>query len=390
MTKGAAFLILVSLSLSAAIPFGLYTTNLWDSATYQIEPEPVGTSTFSNITDDGFSSIIFQQPYSLLSERPLIVIEDYSIYIPEISITYDEALQTARDWLASVGPSFIVWDLQYSLNSTAPPSLTFRFNYPGFISYVIVETVTGRVIEFEITYLHDFDPTPLTLDEAEKLAYEFLVEHNITIPETARYIRGLQYDCQRFYSIVFQEYVGPVKIEASSIVVRASAFIRGVSYFKFNWFGLDEIDLSGIISPRVVQNNTESRLADNRFLIPEVTNYSDIVWEESELTLVEVIDSTISNDSIHKLAWVTNLYFKTDPQFEIRLYSDPYSSNLFGFRSSSSSYTTLVELNTFYSSGFLLSFSAMFLVMTLVAAITFGVIAHKRKITRPPQADNVD
>ncbi|MHA1576910.1 MAG: hypothetical protein ACTSU3_06080 [Candidatus Thorarchaeota archaeon] len=377
--KGAAFLILVSLSVSAVIPYGVYTANLWDSTTFQIEPEPVVSSTFSNLTDHTSGSVIFQHPYSVISEKPLVVVENYSFYVQSVSVTYDEALQTARDWLASVGPSFIIWDLLFSINSTAPPSWTFRFSFPGFTSYVIVETVTGSVIEFEIAYLNDFDPTPLTLKEAEKLAYEFLVGHNISIPETARYIRGLPYDCQRFYSLVFQEYVGPVRIETSGIVVRTSAFTRGVSYFKMNWFGLDDIDLSSIIHPDVVQKNAQVRLAGNNEYIPEVTNNSDIIWEMSELTLVGVIDPSISNSTVHRLAWVTNLHSISDLTLEVRLYSDPYSSNLFGFRSPSRSYTTLLEMSTFYSTELLLGSSIVFLVMLVVSVSTIGSIVYKRR-----------
>jgi len=377
--KGAAFLILVSLTLSAAIPYGVYTTNLWDSNTYQIDPEPITSSVFSNFTDNGADSLILPHPYSLISQRPFVVIENYSKYVPEISITYDEALVTARNWLTSVGPTFIMWDLLFSSNSTMPPSWNFRFSFPGFTSYVIVETVTGSVIEFEIVYLNIFDPIPLTLKEAEELAYEFLVEHNITIPETARYIRGLQYDCQRFRSLVFQEYVGPVKIEASSIVVRTSAFARGVSYFKTNWFGLDDIDVSGIIHSGVVQKNAQVRLADSNEHIPEIMNKSDIIWEVPELTLVRVIDPGISNSIIHRLTWVTNLHFASDSTAEVRLYSDPYSSNLFGFRSPSGSYATVLEMSTFYSSEFLLGSSVVFLVLLLASGSTIGLIAYKRR-----------
>ena len=377
--KGAAFLILVSLTLSAAIPYGVYTTNLWDSTTYQIDSEPITASVFSNFTDNGADSLILPHPYSLISQRPFVVIENYSKYVPEILITYDEALVTARNWLTSVGPSFIVWNLIVSSNSIAPPSWTFRFSYPGFTSYVIVETVTGHVIEFEIVYLHDFDPTPLTLEEAEELTYAFLVEHNISIPDTARYIKGLQYDCQRFYSIVFQEFVGPVKIDASQIVVRASAFTRGISYFKHSWFGLDEIDLSNIISPNVVQTSAEIRLAGGDELIPEISNQSDVIWENSELTLLGVIDPAISSSIIHRLVWVTNLFLLSSRMSEIRLYSDPYSSNLFGFRSPSSSYATVLEMSTFYSSEFLLGSSVVFLILLLASASSIVLVIYKRK-----------
>ncbi|MGY5876111.1 MAG: hypothetical protein RTU30_10220 [Candidatus Thorarchaeota archaeon] len=379
LTKGAAIIILLSFSLSAAIPYGVYATNLWDSGMYSIVPKPVTNSTFSNITDSDPESLILPNPYSVISQRPLIITEDYSRHVPEIVVTYEEALQAARNWLASVGPSFIIWNLMVASNSTSPPSWNFRFTFPGFSSYVIVETVTGRVIEFEIIYHNDFDPTPLTLGEAEVLAYEFLVEHNISIPDTARYIEGLPYDCRRFYSIVFQEYMGPVKIEASNIVVRSSAFTRGVSYYKYNWFGLDDVDLSSIISPNIAQKNADTRLTEEIELIPEIANETDVVWEDSELTLVGLVDPAISNDTIHRLAWVTNLHFNISIRmFEIRLYSDPYSSNLFGFRSPSSSYTTVLEKSTLYSSELLLGLSTLSVVSLSVSIILLGVVLFRR------------
>ena len=341
----ASVLILASLGIGTILPAGVYLTNLLDPQSVMIESEMVTDTVFANFTSDQATSIL-PHPFQVISERPFVIEENYSHLADQISVTRDEALETALSMLDDVGPSFITWNLLVASNSTSPPSWKFRFSFPGFSAYVIVETVTGRVIEFEIQYLHDFEPTPLTLGQAENFSIQFLGKHNYTIPKTARYIEGFPYDCQRFFSLVFQEYAGPIEIEDSRIIVRASAFTQGISYFQYHWFGLDNIDTSGIIGPGLANLNLQSRLQQGDTIVPELENSSDIVWETPELKLVGI---QTQDSKIHRLSWIINAWKNSTDQFDASFYLDSYTGNLYGFRSSDTSYTQIEEVLTVYS-----------------------------------------
>jgi hypothetical protein len=229
------------------------------------------------------------------------------------------------------------------------------------------------VIEFEIKYLHEFEPTPITLEQAENFTVDFLQTHNYSIPNNARYIEGFPYDCQRFYSLVFQEYVGPVMIEESRIIVRASAFTQGVGYFQHHWFGLNDIDISGIMGPDLVKLNLQTRLQQERILFPQFENETNIVWDEPLLQMVEV---TEDDAKLHRLSWVMNIIANTTDEFEARFYIDAFTGNLYGFRSSESAYTEVEEHLTIYSSTNLqniVTISSMFLGASIIGLVVYGV-----------------
>jgi hypothetical protein len=256
----------------------------------------------------------------------------------------------------------IDWNLWYHLSSSTPPSWTFFFNHVDFLAFVIVDSLSGSVIEYESKYLHDFDPTPIDLLEAENFTKTFLESEDIILPSTARYITGEPYDCQRFYSLVFQEYSGLVKVDGSQVLVRTSAFTRGISYYKYSWLGISELDLSGVLSPESAQANALMQFSD-------LSTVLEPLWMGSQLTLVEMASDSTSNDTSWRLAWVFDLVDETDDEYDAEIMVDAYSGNIFGFRDSYNSFSLVLERTTFGSSEFLLGLGGTSFLSILVVAM---------------------
>jgi hypothetical protein len=372
----ASILILTLLGVGTILPAGFYVTNLLNPQSVMVESDNVTETIFANFTSVDEPSIL-PHPVRVLSENPFIIEENYSHLVDQISVTYEDALDTALSMLNDVGPSFIRWNLLVASNITSPPSWKFRFSFPSFSAYVIVETITGRVIEFEINYLHDFEPTPLTLDQAENFTIHFLGVHNYTIPENARYIEGFPYDCQRFFSLVFQEYVGPIEVEDSRIIVRASAFTKGISYFQYHWFGLDSIDTSSIIGPELVKLNLQSRLQQADAVVLKLENSTDVTWEAPELKLARI---ETEDAKIHRLSWLINAEANSTDQFEASFYLDAYTGNLYGFRSSDTPYSEIEEVLTAYSGEnlqHLVTFFSLGFGIAVISMVIYGVATRK-------------
>ncbi len=362
-TRGFIVISMVSLLASSVIPIGVYFTHQWDQRTgTSILGTPLNETAFSSYAGENSSSLTYPNAYESTTMRPLVLMTNYDKFTEDSSVSYEDALTIAQNWLNRVGPSLIDWNLWYHLNSTAPPSWKFFFNHIDFIAYVVVDALDGTVIEYECKYLHDYDPTPLDLQEAENLTLAFLASEHIILPSTARYITGEPYDCQRFYSLIFQEYVGPVKVDGSQVFVRTSAFTRGISYYKYGWLGLSELDISGSLSPQVIQNNAQLQLGG-------LTDPVEPVWLRSEITLVELPNEANTGDRTWRLAWVLELGDNADEHYSAQVFSDAFSGNVFGFRDSYSSYSSVPEQTTLYSTEFLLGVSGMSAILLLVAGM---------------------
>ncbi|MFW9848899.1 MAG: hypothetical protein ACFFF4_07145, partial [Candidatus Thorarchaeota archaeon] len=290
--------------------------------------------------------------------------------VDESMIGYDEALVIAENWLIRIGPSMIEWNIWYHFSSDSPPSWTFYFNHIDFVAFVVVDSISGKVIEYESKYLHDYDPTPIDLLEAENFTKNFLESEGIILPTTARYITGEPYDCQRFYSLVFQEYSGLVKVDGSQVIVRTSAFTRGISYFKYSWLGISELDVSGVISPESAQSNALVQFT-------ELASVSDPIWVGSQLTLFEMNNPDNENSTLWRLAWVLDLADGDDEDYSGNIIVDAYSGNIFGFRDSFNSFSLVTERTTFGSTEFLLGFGGTTFLSALVIAMYVISIWHR-------------
>ncbi len=334
--------LVISLSSTAILPFLNYSLNLWDSEGVTYIGEPISDSVFAEFIGDDGSSAIYPHAYDTRTIRPLVYETDYSEFVPQVMIDYDEALETAEDWLYRVGPDLISWSMFSHTNSTSPPSWTFYFTHVDFYAFVTVDAVTGSVIEYESKYLHDFDPTVLDLEEAETLVMNFLETENITLPNTARYIKGEPYDCQRFYSLVFQEYSGSVRVEDSQILARASAFTRGISYYKYSWVGIGQLDLTGVLKPIVAEQIALLQ-------VPEISNVESPIWGPAEIALVKITPQNENSDRSWRLAWILSLTDETNDEYDAEVYADAFSGNTFGYRSSQTSYTDTIEMSSIQS-----------------------------------------
>ncbi|MCK5238523.1 MAG: hypothetical protein KAR33_03180 [Candidatus Thorarchaeota archaeon] len=356
--------VIITLLVISIIPIGVYYSNHWDQTTTDLEGVPIETTVFASYLGDNGSSLVFPDAYQSTTMRPLVLMSDYSEFAEREMIGYDDALEIAEDWLFRIGPSLIEWSLWYHFTSTTPPSRTFFFTHIDFLAFVVVDSLSGSVIEYESKYLHDYDPTVLDLQEAENLTMSFLESENIILPTTARYIAGEPYDCQRFYSLVFQEYSGLVKVDGSQVLVRTSAFTRGISYYKYSWLGISNLDLSGILSPEVAQQNVLLQFS-------ELSTIVEPVWLGSELTLVEITSASDSNSTSWRLAWVFDLGDNEDDEYDAEIMVDAYSGNMFGFRDSYNSFKLVVEQTTLWSTEFLVGLGGTSFLTVLVVAMYF-------------------
>jgi hypothetical protein len=340
---------------------------------------PVEESYFSDYVSDDPDSVFYPNAYKILSSRPFVITEDYSEFQTGFEVGYDDALDIANQWLSDVGPPMVVWELQVASNSTTPPSWEFRYTHPDFRAFVIVDALSGSVIEYESKYLHDFYPDVLTLEEAEDLATDFLEMYDYEIPAGARYIEGEAYDCHRFYSLIFQEYAGPVKVESSAFIIRTSAFTRGVNYFKYHWLGLSEIDFSGVISPARISDNSLMQM-DTLDDTPHTSTLDMFDWTNQELTLTPV---TSAEGTAYRLAWVVEFNSTLDEdEYEATLFVDGYSGNIFALRDSVAPFRIVPERTSILSTEFLLG-SSGFSVLLLVAIVAYLLVkrySHSRHI----------
>lgn len=360
----------VVLLVTSFIPFGFYYSSLWNQSTTDLEGSPIETSVFASFVGENGSSVIYPDAYESTTMRPLVLTSDYSEFVDESMIGYDEALVIAENWLIRIGPSMIEWNIWYHFSSDSPPSWTFYFNHIDFVAFVVVDSISGKVIEYESKYLHDYDPTPIDLLEAENFTKNFLESEGIILPTTARYITGEPYDCQRFYSLVFQEYSGLVKVDGSQVIVRTSAFTRGISYFKYSWLGISELDVSGVISPESAQSNALVQFT-------ELASVSDPIWVGSQLTLFEMNNPDNENSTLWRLAWVLDLADGADEDYSGNIIVDAYSGNIFGFRDSFNSFSLVTERTTFGSTEFLLGFGGTTFLSALVIAMYVISIWHR-------------
>jgi hypothetical protein len=283
-----------------------------------------------------------------------------------MSVAREAAVEIAQEFLDGIGPSPVIWTLVSVINMTEIPAWKISFSHVDFLSYVVVDAVAGSVIEYESKYLHDFDPAPLSLNEAENLTKKFLRYYEVSIPKTAHYVKGEPYDCQRFYSLLFQEYAGPVNVEGSSIVIRASAFTRGISYYRYDWIGIDDIDTSYVIDEEIAKSNALSR-----YSVP--SEYDEFRDESSVLALTEINIKGLGVYS--RLSWI--IRFETGPNKDVTLFVDAFSGNLFGVRDTLSSFQQYTELPTLGSSGLLLTVA----VFSASLAVVVGLVGfwHYRK-----------
>ncbi len=355
--KAASLLCVLLILFGVAVPVAVYHGSLWDQEGAMVEGTPVIESAFSDYVADNRDSEIFPNAYKIRSSRPFLVSRDYSDFTP--SITSEAAAGIAQDFLEKVGPSSLAWTVASIANMTDLPAWQVSFSHVDFLAYVIVDSVAGSIIEYESKYLHDFDPAPLSLTEAENLTREFLQEFDVMIPNTAHYIKGEPYDCQRFYSLVFQEYIGSIMVEGSSIVIRASAFTRGISYYSYDWIGIDDIDTSYVIDENVAKSNALSR-----YSVP--SEYPEFDHENSILALTEVSLEGLGVYS--RLSWV--IRFETGPSKDATLFVDAFSGNLYGVRDALRSFEQLDELPTLGSSDFLL----MLTVFSTASAVLLGLV----------------
>ncbi len=304
-----------------------YANSQWDMTGISLEGTPLEQSTFSNRSSTENQGY-YPNSYKVVTSRPYVIERDYAEYIPRIEINLSEALDIALEWLQRVGPPFVEWNLFTYSNSTSPPSWTLRFSHPDFSAYVIVDSIFGLIIEYESKYLHEYDPTPISLSEAEEFVHKFLKEEQIQLPSNSFYIRGQPYDCQRFYTLVFQEYVGPIKIEGSIVEIRASAFTRSISYYINHWIGINDIQTQGVVSLNYVKQSAVEQLG---FFV----NLDNLYWFEPELSLANYH----SNDTDqYRLAWTISLSGEQqDNLFEATIFSDAYSGNVFAYRTSEES-----------------------------------------------------
>lgn len=361
-------LISIALALSTAIPLSVYSLNLFSSDEAVYLGEAIQTSVFADYASNSSQSAVFPDAYRVQTNRPLVYEADYDEYIPRITVSFDEALLIASNWLQRVGPPMINWTLQYYSNSTAPPSWTFHFVHTDFLAFVIVDSVSGSVIEYESKYLRDYDPAVLDLNESEGIVIKFLEQENVTIPDTARYIKGLPYDCQRFYSLVFQEYSGPVEVEGSQVVVRASAFTRGVSYYKYGWLGIPAVDFSGALDPSIVERNAVLQVG-------ELQLHHSLTWQVPELTLAQVVSNAQSSGEVWRLSWILQPE-DDNGNYSAEVHADAFSGDVYGFRSTSTSFVEVPEHATLLSTESLL---AIGIVSAALLGTVVVVVALKRQ-----------
>jgi hypothetical protein len=364
----AVVFISVALAVSTAIPLSVYSFNLFRSDEAAYTGDAIQASVFANYSSNSYQSAVFPDAYHVQSDRPLVYVADYEAYIPHVAVSFDEALSIAVNWLKRVGPPMINWTLQYFSNSTAPPSWTFHFVHTDFLAYVTVDSVSGLVIEYESKYLRDFDPAVLDLNESEGIAVKFLTQENITIPSTARYIKGQPYDCQRFYTMVFQEYSGPVEVEGSQVVVRASAFTRRVSYYQYAWLGISAVDFSGALNPSMVERNAVLQVG-------ELQEHQSLTWQNPELALAQVVSSIQSSGGAWRLSWILQPE-EGNGNYSAEVRADAFSGDVYGFRSTTTSFVAVPEHATLLSAELLLGIGIM---SAALLGTVIVVVALKRQ-----------
>lgn len=364
----------VFLALSAALvyPLSILVLSPWDSRDYDIPGQALSDSPFASLQGAKAQSSILPESFVTLSTDPLILHESYERFENASLVGYSSALETAENWLSSVGPKSITWTLVGNSSLDTPPSWRFVFTFPGFSAFVIVERVTGRVIEYSMKYLHDFDPTPLTVDEAEALSLDFLRSQNYSIPTSARYMGGFPYDCWRFYEITLQEFVNNVAVPQSQIVVTASAFFRGISYFRYHWLGLGALDTGDFVSPSFAWNSALSREDVQGDIIQ---NGSSMI--SAALTFVTITHSGQPSHPSFRLAWELDAEEASNNTTETRLYSSPTSGALFGYSSEREGYQPVEYVQTFYSIPVLVALVALSSVV--LVAMVGGLIYHSVK-----------
>ncbi len=357
--------VFIALALSTVIPLSVYSLNLFSNDESSYTGEAIRTSVFADYASNGSQSAVFPDAYRVQTNRPLVYEADYNEYVSRIAVGFNEALVVAVNWLKRVGPPMINWTLQYYSNSTAPPSWIFHFVHPDFLAFVTVDSVSGLVIEYESKYLRDFDPEVLDLNEAEGIATNFLTQENITIPSTARYIKGQPYDCQRFYSLVFQEYSGPVEVEDSKVEVRASAFTRGVSYYRYGWLGIAAVDFSGALNPTMVERNAILQVG-------ELQEHHSLTWQDPELALAQVDSSVQSSGGAWRLSWILQPE-DGNGNYTAEVRADAFSGDVYGFRSTTTSFVAVPEHATLLSAESLLAIGIVSaaLLGTVVVVVVF-------------------
>ncbi|MBD3406665.1 MAG: hypothetical protein GF411_11170 [Candidatus Lokiarchaeota archaeon] len=334
-----------------ALPLVGYSLSRWDMSSSNLEGTVVTDSSFSNFTSDTRYSAIYPNAFKIESQRPFLVTRDFQTF--DFIVDNESALSTATNFLQDVGPPFVNWTIQAILKVDIPPSWKILYNHVDFTAYVVVDAIEGQVIEYESRYLHEYDPTDITLLEAETIVSEFLTDYNIEIPFTARYIEGFPYDCRRFYSLVFQEYNGPIEIETSSIIVRASSFTHGISYYHYDWIGLDPIDTTHVVGQQLALSNALSI-----YEFPSEQN--NLSLQTPKIALADVEDA----DGNHhlRLSWV--LDFESEIE-NIRFYVDAFSGNLFGIREEFEPYRAVQEHILIGSTSFLLGLPIISVVSTI-------------------------
>ena len=363
-------LVVLGLVIGSVAPAIMYYQSLMSPTEAQYLGNPVEDSYFSDYVSDSPDSVFYPNAYSIVSTRPFIIEEDYSEFQTGFNVDYDTALDIANQWLSDAGPPMLTWQLQVASNSTEPPSWEFRYTHPDFRAYVIVDALSGSVIEYESKYLHDFYPDVLTLEEAEDITTDFLDTYEYEIPAGARYIEGEAYDCHRFYSLIFQEYAGPVKVESSAFIIRTSAFTRGVNYFRYQWLGLSAVDFSGVLSPTRIADNSLIQM-DTLDDTPHTSTLSMLDWTNQELALTSVASS---EGEAYRLAWILEFNATlNEEEYEATLFVDGYSGNIFALRDISAPYRLVPERTSVLSTEFLLGASG-FSLLVLVFVISYMLV----------------
>ncbi len=200
-------------------------------------------------------------------------------------ISLSEARNAAYTFLSSIFDEATLQNLSIPWSHISGPRPTWVLQIEG--SYITtqmhVNAITGEVIGWNLSTLTMNAPdsyhengSSIISEIAEQSAFEFLEEHNYSIPYNARYFGSIDFPSDPYnYYVIFRHFEGVIPVgmypinpdcnpdySYEGIILRVNKINGVVTQFGYRWTKVGQIPNTGIISEwdsnTVTQNHFES------------------------------------------------------------------------------------------------------------------------------------
>jgi hypothetical protein len=281
---------------------------------------PADQTVFASLVSEEMDSAVYPATYQIQESPVFRIAGNYS---KDIQVSEGEAVNTSMEFISRYLPENLTVGLRAALpyEDYWPGSPQLILDYwprwgltlvsDSFRATIFVNAVTGTVVD---AYLNTGSSalesagfhrdSPLNKNEAERIAKDFLLMQNYTLPPDAFYSEipwNVPWENKNYsftHAICFDQYVQGVHIPWGNIGLGVESDTGLVTSFSYKWIDIQSVSTHGIISDEAARSKVLESLPDRSMgnivdsileLRTRAVNSSETAFEMTlvyELTLV--------------------------------------------------------------------------------------------------------